>query len=165
LPSLTSRSRFSATAAHLLAAVALLAHGAPQSATSVTQVKRIFVGSLGTTADAQATRNALISALRKHREVVLADSPDRADAVLTGSGEVWVKGYYSLNPRMRTPGEDAHPIYGGFLSVELKGRQNEVLWSYLVTPRRSGPGEVGRNLAGQIVKKLCEALLPAKHPV
>jgi hypothetical protein len=88
----------------------------------------------------------------------LADSAAESDAALTASGEVYVKGYYSLNPRARSIGEDAHPVYGGYLSVELRGRQNEVLWSYLVTPHRYGPEPVGRNLAVQIAKRLKEAL-------
>jgi len=88
----------------------------------------------------------------------VAETPETADAALTGSGAVWIKGYYSLNPRARSVGENAHPVYGGYLSVELKGRQNEVLWSYLVTPRRYGPDAISRNLAGQIAKKLAEAV-------
>ncbi len=106
---------------------------------------------------AEALRNSLISELRKAHRVTVVTAPQDADAVLGGTGETWVRGYYSLNPRVRNV-SDAHPIYGGYLSVELKGRQNETLWSYLVTPNRSGFDDIGRNLAGQIVRKLVEAL-------
>jgi hypothetical protein len=88
----------------------------------------------------------------------VAASPQAADAVIGGTGETWIRGYYSLNPRVRSVGSDAHPIYGGYLSVELKGRGGETLWSYLVTPRRFGPEDIGRNLCGQIVRKLVEVL-------
>jgi hypothetical protein len=120
-------------------------------------VERIFVGSLGTSSEAQQIRHALIEKLR-HTTLKIAEAPEAADATLTGTGEVWIKGYYSLNPRAREVGKEAHPIYGGFLSVELRNAQNEVLWSYLVTPRPYGPDAVSRNLAEQIVKKLREML-------
>jgi hypothetical protein len=129
-----------------------------QSASSLEHVDRIFVGSFGNSAEAQQVRQAVIDELRRHGKPGIADSAAQSDAALTGSGEVFVKGYYSLNPRARSIGEDAHPVYGGYLSVELKGRQNEILWSYLVTPHRFGPQPIGRNLAAQIVKKLREAL-------
>jgi hypothetical protein len=99
----------------------------------------------------------LIEELR-HTTLKVAEAPDNAAATLTGTGEVWIKGYYSLNPRAREVGEETHPIYGGYLSVELRNAQNDVLWSYLVTPRRYGPDAISRNLAEQIVKKLREAL-------
>ena len=130
-----------------------------QSATSLEQVKRVFVGSFGSSAEALEVQQALVEELRKHAKLAIADSAAASDAVLTGSGGVYIKGYYSLNPRARTIGEDAHPVYGGYFSVELQGAQNEVLWSYLVTPHRFGrPEPIGRNLATQIVKKLREAL-------
>ena len=129
-----------------------------QTATSLEQVKRVFVGSFGTGAEAQQVRRALIDELRRRREPAVADAAEQSDATLTGTGEVWVKGYYSLNPRARSIGEDAHAVYGGFLSVELRGSQNEVLWSYLSTPHRFGAESIGRDLAAQIAKKLREAL-------
>jgi hypothetical protein len=107
---------------------------------------------------AEGLRADLIAELRKSHRVSVAASPQAADAVIGGTGETWVRGYYSLNPRVRSVGSDAHPIYGGYLSVELKGRGGETLWSYLVTPRRFGPEDIGRNLCGQIVRKLVEVL-------
>ena len=97
--------------------------------------------------------------LRKHGKPALAGGSDSADATLTGTGELWVKGYYNLNPRERSLGEDAHRVYGGYLSVELRDRKGEVLWSYLVTPRR-GYDSVSRDLAAQMIKKLREAIEP-----
>jgi hypothetical protein len=120
-------------------------------------VERVFVGSLGAGSEAQQIRHALIEELR-HTTLKVAQAPQAADATLTGTGEVWIKSYYSLNPRARELGEETHPIYGGYLSVELRNAQNDVLWSYLVTPRRYGPNAISRNLAEQIVKKLREAL-------
>jgi hypothetical protein len=129
-----------------------------QSAASLDRVKRVYVGSFGSNAEAEQVRQAVIEDLRRHGKLRVADAAPESDATFTASGEVYVKGYYSLNPRARSVGEDAHPLYGGYLSVELRDRQKEVLWSYLVTPHRYGPQPIGRNLAMQIVKKLKEAL-------
>jgi hypothetical protein len=130
-----------------------------QPATIPAKVRAIFVGDIKGISEAGSIRQALIEDLRKHGKPSLADGPDSADATLTGNGELWVKGYYSLNPRERSVGEDAHRVYGGYLSVELRDRKGEVLWSYLVTPRR-GYDSVGHDLAGQVLKKLREATGP-----
>ena len=129
-----------------------------QSAEPLDHVNRVFVDSFGAKAEEQQVRQAVIDELRRRAKPSVVDSSAQADAVLTGSGEIWVKGYFSLNPRARSVGEDAHPVYGGYLSVELRGAHGDVLWSYLVTPRRYGSEPVPRALAAQIVKKLREAL-------
>jgi hypothetical protein len=125
------------------------------------KIRSIFVGDITGMAEAGAIRQALMEELRKHGKPALAGGSDSADAILTGTGQLWVKGYYNLNPRERELGEDAHRIYGGYLSMELRDRKGEVLWSYLVTPRRGYDSvSVGHNLAGQVFKKLREAIEP-----
>ena len=128
-----------------------------QPATFPRKVQHIFVGPIRGIYDADGIRQALREDLRKHGKPGLASGPDSADATLTGTGELWIKGYYSLNPRERAVGEDARRVYGGYFSVELRDPKGEVLWSYLVTPRR-GYESVSRDLAGQVLKKLREAL-------
>ena len=123
------------------------------------KVRSIFIGEIKGIPEADAIRHALMEDLRKSGKPGMAGGPDSADATLTGSGELWVKGYYSLNPRERSLGEDAHRVYGGYLSVELRDRKGEVLWSYLVTPRR-GYDSVSRDLASQVIKRLREAVAP-----
>ena len=129
-----------------------------QTASPPIGAERIFVGSFGKSDQAAQIRQAVMGELRRHGKLKLVASPEAADGILTGSGEVWIKGYYSLNPRARSLNEDAHPIFGGYLSVELKGKGNAVLWSYLATPHRFGPDAISRNLAAQVVKKLRQAL-------
>jgi hypothetical protein len=128
-----------------------------QTATTLDAVKSVYVEPFPNKPGAEALRNDLIAELRKSRRLSVAASPGEADAVIDGTGESWIRGYYSLNPRVRSVA-DAHPIYGGYLSVELKGKGGETLWSYLVTPRRFGPEDIGRNLCGQVVRRLLEAL-------
>jgi hypothetical protein len=129
-----------------------------QTTASAAQVKRVFVGPFGRGVEAEQIRRSLIQILRKDKKIELADTDAAADATLTGSGEVWIKGYYTLNARARTIGGNTQPIYGGYISVELRDRQKEVLWSYLATPQRMGLAAMSRNLAGQIARKLTEAV-------
>ena len=84
----------------------------------------------------------------------MVDASATADFILSGSGETYIKGYVGTNPRVRYLNSDAKPVYGGFLSVELKNREHDPVWSYLVTPRRFGSDDINRNLASQIVHKL-----------
>ncbi len=128
-----------------------------QTAAALGAVKRVYVEPFAAKPGAEVLRADLIAELRKSHRVAVAPSPQSADAVITGAGETWIRGYYSLNPRVRST-SDAHPIYGGYLSVELKGQGGETLWSYLVTPRRFGPEDIGRNLCGQVVRKLVAVL-------
>ncbi len=103
-------------------------------------------------------RAAVINLLKKNRSVTVTDNASSAELTVSGSGETYVKGYLGTNPRVRYLNSDARPIYGGFLSLELKNREHDTVWSYLVTPRRFGSEDINRNLAGQIVRKLDEAL-------
>jgi hypothetical protein len=130
-----------------------------QSSTIPAKVRSIFVGEITGMPEAGAIRQALTEELRRHGKPALAGGPDAADGTLTGTGQLWVKGYYNLNPRERSLGEGAHRVYGGYLSVELRDRKGEVLWSYLVTPRR-GYDSVSHDLAGQVVKRLQQAIEP-----
>ena len=102
-------------------------------------------------------RNRLIEELKRNQEILLAASGSDADAVLTGEGETYVRGYISLNPRSGIRAKDGEPVYDGFLSVELLGRQEDVLWSYLATPRFQS-SHLDHDLARQVSRKLEQAL-------
>jgi ABC-type phosphate transport system substrate-binding protein len=49
------------------------------------------------------------------------------------------------------------PIYGGFLSVELKNRRGVTVWSYLATPGTSSE-DVSKDISKRIAMHLTEAL-------
>lgn len=115
---------------------------------------RIFVEPFADKTGAAPLRSELINLLRKGRGVEVVDASATADFILSGSGETYIKGYVGTNPRVRYLNSDAKPVYGGFLSVELKNREHDPVWSYLVTPRRFGSDDINRNLASQIVHKL-----------
>jgi hypothetical protein len=124
---------------------------------------RLFVEPFGSGGGA-ALREAMVKLLAERKEVMLVSTAADADRLLDGQGETYIKGYLSLNPRVRYVNRDARPVYKGFFSVELKNRTDDPLWSYLATPRRYGPEDVNRNLASQVVEKLLQFLKPDKRP-
>lgn len=142
--------------AALLAATAKPNRLAKQSAVNISQVKKVYVDALGEKKGANELREALVERLRKTDEVQVVSTAGEADAVITGSGEIWIKGYYNTSARPSKNNEV--PIYGGMLSVELKGKNDETLWSYLVTPSKMRWKSVAQDLAAQTVKKLVETL-------
>ena len=148
--------------ASLLPAPARPGRLAKQSAASISQVKKVYVDTLGDKKGANELREALVERLRKSHEVQVVSNAAEADAVITGSGEIWVKGHYNTSARPSKNNEV--PIYGGMLSVELKGKNDETLWSYLVTPSKMRWTSVAQDLAAQTVKKLVETLRNGDKP-
>ena len=130
--------------------------GAAQSVTSLSQIKKIYVGSLGDKKGSAELREALLKRLRKVHGLLVVSAPAEADAMMTGNGELWIKGYYTTSPRPSPYSRIA--IYGGMLSVEVKGKDTETLWSYLVTPSKFHWGAVTEDLADHLVKKFLEAV-------
>ena len=126
---------------------------------------RVFVEPLGTKfghngnlVNAQELRNELVHLLEKEHGITLVSEPASADFVVSGEGDTYIKGYLGSNPRVRYLNGDARPVYGGFLSVEVKNREHDTIWSYLVTPRRLGSEDINRNLTSQLVRKLVGAV-------
>jgi hypothetical protein len=142
--------------------MAIWLYAAPQNAENLRQVSKIYVDSLGNKQGADELRRQIIAKLRKLHDVTVVGTKEEADAVLSGTSELWIKGYFSLNPRAHSLESGAQPVYSGFLSVELKGKANETLWSYLVTPDRHHTVDVSQDLAGHMAKKLLEALAAEK---
>jgi phosphate transport system substrate-binding protein len=133
-----------------------------QTAAAPTRPRNIFVGSFGDRPGAARLRDAVVGDLAKSGKFHVVEDPASADATLEGKGEVWVSGYYSMNPRERTV-SDSHALYTGYLSVELKNKKGETIWSYLATPHSSS-GEVNRDLAQLVVRKLSGATSDSDPP-
>ena len=105
----------------------------------------------------------LVAELKKSPLVRVVSLPAKADAVLTGAGELWIRGYYSLNPRSGIMPQNGTPVYGGSLSVELNGKDSDTLWSYLVTPH-FGSTSISKDLCKELVRRMNDALRDAGHP-
>jgi phosphate ABC transporter phosphate-binding protein len=79
-----------------------------------------------------------------------------ADAVLHGTGELWVRGYLSASPH--SPSSLREPVYDGYLSLQLDNRTGETLWSYLVTPGRMRWRSAADDMADHGVRLMSAAL-------
>ena len=126
--------------------------------------KRLYVEPFTTRTGAQELRDNLIAELRKLRSFSLVSDEANADLVLDGGGEIWIKGYRSFSPRshMKMP-SNGTPLYGGYLSVELKNRQGVTVWSYLATPSEASEN-VTKDISKQIAKHLAEARMEPELP-
>ena len=127
-----------------------------QEPDSLRSVKRIYIDGLGDKPELREVKKELSADLRRLDLFAVADSAADADAQLTGHGDTWLKGYYSLNPRAGTSPSNGQPVYGGYLSVELKDRAGVTLWSYLATPH-AGSKNIAHDLSKDVVKHLLTA--------
>jgi phosphate transport system substrate-binding protein len=127
-----------------------------QPATSIKNVQRVYVGSLGSFEGAEELKRELIRYLNKSKQFAVVATADQANATIDGKGELWIRGYHSLSPRARTNPSYAEPVYGGYLSVKLHGKDNEILWSYFADPRRVSIHELKRDLVDEVVGRLTQ---------
>jgi hypothetical protein len=61
--------------------------------------RRLYVEPFTTKAAPERLREYVVAELSKLSPVSLVSSESGADAILGGGGEIWIKGYRSLNPR------------------------------------------------------------------
>jgi phosphate ABC transporter phosphate-binding protein len=129
--------------------------GFAQAAVSLSQVKRIYVDSIGTDNGAAKMRERLVQRLRKSGELQIVSDAKEADALIRGTGRIWVTGSTSLSPHSHSASQ---PTLGGFLSVEVVGKDGTTLWSYLVSPSNFPWNSISDDLARQMVSKLLAAI-------
>ena len=135
----------------------------PQQTAPANPIRRLYVEPFATQAGSEKFREDVVSELRKLNSVSLAADESSADAILGGGGEVWIKGYRSHNPQLGKVPPNGTPIYNGFLSMELRDKNGQTLWSYLATPPEASD-DVSKDLSTLIVKKLVEALKQGEAP-
>jgi phosphate ABC transporter phosphate-binding protein len=90
---------------------------------------------------------------KSHLQVV--KNAASADAILRLTTHVWPTGTVSASTR--SSGTRA-TNYEGYLSAELTGKDNQTLWSYLVTPNRLRTESFTDDLADQLVSRLLAAI-------
>ena len=120
-------------------------------------MERIYVSDMGNKNDSEELRKGLLWALSKSKHFILTQSPKDADLVLQAQGKLYLKGYYSLNPRAGESPANGRPIYGGSLSLELKDHNGDTVWSYLAT-LKTGERDAARTLAKDAVKHLASTI-------
>jgi len=117
-----------------------------------------------TKTDAEGLRSDVTAELRKLSSVSVVPDEGKADLILGGGGEIWITGYRSFSPRshMKMP-TNGTPIYGGYLSVEIRNRRGVTVWSYLATPGAESE-DVAKDIAKRITKHVSEALVEPEIP-
>jgi phosphate ABC transporter phosphate-binding protein len=126
-----------------------------QNSAALQGVRTIEVDSLGSGSGAEAIRQRITDRIEKSGRLKIVQSFSAADAVLRGTSSVWATGTISLNPRSKSASQT---IYQGYLSVELVGKGDQTLWSYLVTPSAFHSGSVTNDLADHMVQLLLDAI-------
>jgi len=129
-----------------------------QAANPLVGIKKVFVEAFPAKTGSDKLRDEFISQMRKLSFTIVPTEAE-ADVIVAGSGETWIKGYRSLNPRSGRSPSNGEPVYAGYLSIELKDPKGDTLWSYLVT---LGPDSenISKDLSKQIARHLTEALKP-----
>ena len=158
--SIYRRNLFLQLAALSILILAAASNARAQSADSLSHVKKVYVESFGQNDSASKLRERLIKQLRKSGKLQVVLTPSESDAILKGTESIWVAGYVSTDPRAISTARQ--PIIHGFLSVEIVGKDNEPLWSYLVTPSKFRTASITQDLADQLVAQLLAALQPTK---
>jgi phosphate transport system substrate-binding protein len=126
-----------------------------QRATSLSEVRKVYVDTFSGGIHAAHLRDSLVRQLSRSSRFQIVPSPKDAEAIVTGTGQIWVRGFISINPR--TPSTDRQAVFGGYLSLEVSGSDGQPLWSWLATPSKYSWTNFVDNLAGQAARKLLEA--------
>lgn len=151
-------------AARLVAALFLLlsAGYAACAQSSHAAIRTLCVEGFQGKAGSADLRTKVVGRLRALGKFQLVDDPSSADAVLHGTGELWIKGYLSASPH--NPSSLHEPVYGGYLSLQLESRSGETLWSYLVTPGRLRWKSAADDMADRGVRLMATALERGSAP-
>jgi phosphate ABC transporter phosphate-binding protein len=123
-----------------------------QTARELSQVRRVFVPAWSGGNGAAELHDSLVKQLRKTGKFEVVENPSQADAVIQGSGQIWVKGHIATSPR--SPSTNRQAIFGGFLSAQVVGAGNTVLWSYLVTPSKFSWSNISDDLSESLVRQM-----------
>jgi phosphate ABC transporter phosphate-binding protein len=143
----------------LMMMAAFCAGAAAERVDSLARARTLYVGTFTGGAQAAQLRESLLRKLSRSHRFQLVQSSGNADAVVTGTGQIWVRGFVAINPH--TPATDRQAVYGGYLSLEVDGAQGQPLWSWLATPGEHVWGSVFDDIAGRAANKLVEAAEPA----
>ena len=144
----------------LIAAVFPIVSGA-QPIHSLSQAKTLYIKPFTGGAKASQLQESFVNQLSKTGHFQIAQSPSHADAIVTGAGQTWIRGYLAINPRSPAYRQ---AVYAGYLSVEVSSTDGQPLWSWLVTPSKLVWTSVVDDLAGNAARKLVEAALSSPTP-
>jgi hypothetical protein len=125
--------------------------GGAEKVERLRDVKSIHVASLGTAQGASLIREKIIRKLTAARVFSLVDSPQDADAVLAGVGEIVMEPGHSL------PGMPRDPSSRAALTLRLVSKEKRVLWTGEAYPRFFSRS-ASSSLADRVARDLLRAL-------
>lgn len=137
-----------------------------QRVDSLAQAKSLYIQTFQGGPAAAELRERLIRKLRKSHRFRIVPSPADANAIVQGTGQIWVRGFITTN--VRTPSSDLQAVYGGYLSLEVVSHDGQPLWSWLATPSKLAWTDIVDDLADHAVKKLLDAAkssAPTEQPL
>jgi hypothetical protein len=129
--------------------------GATQTAAASSAIRRVYVGSLGNKPGAAEIRERLEQRLKKSRTFEVVENADAADAILSGTGEIWITGYYRTNPKPSPWNRQA--AYDGYLSVELRTKDRTQGGTWRVTHGKF----IWDDITEELAKKMAKEILPS----
>jgi phosphate transport system substrate-binding protein len=121
---------------------------------SLAKVRSLYIADFGGSQDAGRLRASFVQHLAGGRFTIVS-SREQADAIIQGTGQIWLRGYIAINPR--TPSTDRQPVFGGYLSITVTNAQGEPLWSWLATPSRNRWTSIVDDLSGHAARKFVDA--------
>jgi phosphate ABC transporter phosphate-binding protein len=141
----------------IILAAATLTAALPSIAQSAAPIpiRTIQVDALGHGINAAALRDRVIERLSHSGQIKVVDSSSASDAVLRGDSNIWATGTVVMNPRSSA---SRQTDYQGYLSLELVDKDNQPLWSYLVTPSRFRTDGITHDLADHGAERLIDAV-------
>jgi hypothetical protein len=149
------RTRAFSGAMLLLALLAVARFASAERATSLDQARTLYVEPFDGGGEAAALRDGLIRRLERDHRFRMVPSAEGADAVVKGTGKIWIRGYISSSGR--TPVNGRQAVYAGYLSLEVVGVEDQPLWSWLVTPGKFA----WKNTVDDMVDRAAARLLAA----
>jgi hypothetical protein len=112
-------------------------------------IRKVYVEPFQSDPSAAFIRGKLIQKLSRHQGFILVNHVEDSDAILQGSAAFWITGYYNPSPRIRYRTSRDVPVYAATLSLTLKDRQRNILWSASFRPRFWGSQYVSDNVTNQ----------------
>ncbi|HXG33323.1 MAG TPA: hypothetical protein VNJ11_08155 [Bryobacteraceae bacterium] len=127
-----------------------------QQASTLRDVKKIYVDTFGTAEGADLIREKLINRLVRSGRVSVVEDPGVADAVLIGIGQIHKDVGYSASVWQYGGAASGGTRYDATLVVRLLGKDRQILWV-----DEAKPGFRARSVSSSVADKVSKNLLKA----
>jgi hypothetical protein len=122
----------------------------------IQDVKSIYVASFGDGDGSELIRSKIISRLVKSGKVTVVETPDHADAILTGVGELSKTTHYNASATPTSANASGGSKYHATAGARLLGRDQRILWA-----DEASTGFFYRSASSSVADKIVKNLLKA----